>query len=144
MLRHFVLEIPASCRFLRHMRRVSRKELGRLIGTCRRAAKAASTDSRDLPSSSVFSSTELWRDEILDQLEPVLDPWLANSSNDAVSGITATPQYRLVRRADDFFDSIPPSIRREPERYAKETLINSAFPEGKDARHFGRLQGFEN
>ncbi len=83
------------------IRRVSQSHLARLLRSCRRATKAA----RGLPERPAAGvDVELWRDQVLDQLEPVLEPWLVASDEVASSLISATPNYALVRRADAYIE----------------------------------------
>lgn len=73
------------------LREVPKSRLARLVGTCRRASA---------------SEDPVWRDQVLEDLEPVLEPWLLSSEREAPSSLAATRQYLLVKSADDFLESL--------------------------------------
>lgn len=85
------------------LRRVRLPVVERLVRACQRASEAILL-LRDEQESALSTrrNAVLWRDEILELLEPVIQPWLSPPGGDALSVITATTHYQLVQRGDDF------------------------------------------
>lgn len=90
------------------LKRVSQPQVSRLVRACSRATEAAENqhDPSRPESASAGRSAELWRDQILDLLEPVLEPWLTLPTSKAISAIASTPHYHLVKQGDGFMDDL--------------------------------------
>lgn len=90
------------------LREVPRDLLSRLVQTCCHASEAACSIETNGHKPSLIDETQSWRDRILDDLEPLLDPWL--SDDEAVlPGLSDPRHFHLVRQADDFFDDFDSS-----------------------------------
>lgn len=88
------------------LKKVSRKALTRLLRTCRAATTTANNSVRGTKASNAFLKSQQWRDQVLDELEPVLLPWFPDSERQGSTPAPAAPYYSLVSRADDFFDGM--------------------------------------
>ena len=88
------------------LRKTSEKSLSRLIWTCRRASSAVRGKTEYALTPHKVAETEQWRDLVLDAIEPVLQPWLSESETESVLPAYDTRHYRLVKHADDFFNSL--------------------------------------
>jgi AraC-like DNA-binding protein len=92
------------------VRRVPRDALRRLLRTCQRASAAMRFAPTEPLNAAAAGVAELWRDQVLDELEPVLRPWLTQVDSDQSSLPTATIHYELIRRADDALDALSDGI----------------------------------
>ena len=83
------------------LQRVFHPHVDQLIRACGRATEAAHRSANDQANSFNSRIAELWRDQILDLLESVIDPWLSSShADDAATAIAPTACYQLVRLGD--------------------------------------------
>lgn len=89
-------------------RRVPGHRLRKLEETCRqatRAARAANGAFGDTSSKARPTQDELlWRDRILADMEPVLEPWSIGSPTPPDRTLLGTPDFRLVKEAERLFD----------------------------------------
>ena len=88
------------------LKKVPERHLAKLIRTCKRASRHLAGSQLQTIGSVGSFSIEHWRDLILSQLEPVLQPWLHDSSTDELALSSATCHYRLVKQAEDFFENL--------------------------------------
>ena len=102
------------------IKKVPGDQLTRFIRTCECASRAAEDSQRRGENLSMGFSPEPWRDQILDQLEPILQPWLGESQNRVPQPFSGTRYYRLLKQADEFFDGLAYG-----ERFEVEQLVQS-------------------
>lgn len=96
------------------LRRAPRDALRRLLRTCQRAAAAVRFTQGTGVMAPTADASALWREQILDQLEPVLTPWLTDSDRESQPTVSATSRYKLVRHGADG-QALPATLRRESE-----------------------------
>ena len=85
--------------------KVAEKPLIKLIQTCMQASDIVRGQTNRGESETALDGVSI-RNRILDDLEPVINPWLADAERTNRDAITATTHYLLVRKADDYYDSI--------------------------------------
>lgn len=92
--------------------------LSRLTQICQRASSAIGEKALGAVGSSSPSETEHWRDQVLEALEPALQPWLSDPGAQGATLFSSTRSYRLIRQADDFLDSLGDDAPFEVDRLA--------------------------
>lgn len=87
-------------------RKVPRERLVRLTRVCHHASLAIQGSKAEARSPAIESEVQFWRDQILDNLEPVLQPWLAEQENGTVPPFKGTRDYRVVSAAETLLESL--------------------------------------
>ena len=88
------------------LKKVSVGRLRKLIRVCHRASTEFALNATNKAIAPTSPKTELWRDIVLDHLEPVLQPWLADSETDEESPFPGTRHFRLVKRVEEFVNKL--------------------------------------
>ena len=88
------------------LRKVPAIHLQRLLRTCDQAARAVRGTTLSAAQPGETRASGLWRDAVLDAMEPVLTPWLVDPDCGSRPAASNTSQFDLIKRADDFFDAL--------------------------------------
>ncbi|MDJ0957709.1 MAG: helix-turn-helix domain-containing protein [Arenicellales bacterium] len=104
------------------IKKVPGDRLARFIRTCECASRIVSRVRRGALNAQL--GTKPWRDLILDQLEPILQPWLAESQKENPQLFCGTRYYRLLKQADEFFDGLACGEPFEVDQLVKSTGVS--------------------
>lgn len=105
------------------LRKVPRKYAARLINTSRRATFAGLESENAGRSSAIESKTMFWREQVLNDLEPVLQSWLSDNKPINLPPFPGTRDYQLLNKAESFFDSFDNSEPFKVDLLAKSLDI---------------------
>ena len=121
------------------LRQVPNQELDHLITVCRQASSGQANQSWS------SSDKELRKARVLEALEPVLSPWRVSCSGDSTALANGSRSFKVLSRADAFFDSFGESEPIEIEHLANSLGIarRTLFRAFRETLGIGPYQYFE-
>ena len=102
------------------IRQIPARLLRRLTRTCVRASQSLD-DCRRVENTSLLG---LWREQVLDELEAALDPWLLQIHEQSSGTGFGTRNFHLVKRADEYLGRALHSAAFDIERLADELGVS--------------------